>query len=445
MPIFDCSQTIEPHWHWTSTSFVSQAYAEGDEFQEFGLKWFGSGFTFTSAPGWHIPGAADLDDLDVDRFCGLASVVTISDTPRIGRHALAAAIGARPLRPIVVLRTGHGDAVPLRRRTYWTTAPAIDADCADLLAERGCQHIVVDLPLDHLEPARADGRFGYHNPGNGFRRRAHEHGLVVTENAKGLTPIPGDTVFLSALPLRGRGLTTSPSRPIALTDWPADAPVVRDLSMPLENHWRWYLEIWQAKQFERGDDADETHFVFTGHGFTHCDAPRHMERHGPTIHDLPNSGLDVFLGHGTVVDLSDLAPATPITAELLAARSPGLTRGEMVILRSDLTNKLGYTSRAWHLKAPWLTAEAAEWIVAQGVSAVVLDFPQDRVAREMPDRHVFNHEFVAHHAILGAGIPFIEDLRDIGEIGTRRPYIMAVPLKTSCVDGAPMRVVAIEW
>jgi hypothetical protein len=37
MPIIDCAQTIEPHFHWQSHSFVSQDPGRGDEFQEFGL------------------------------------------------------------------------------------------------------------------------------------------------------------------------------------------------------------------------------------------------------------------------------------------------------------------------------------------------------------------------------------------------------------------------
>ncbi len=56
MRIIDCAPIMEPHWLWETTPFVSQAYVEGDEFQEFGLKWFGTGFSFTSAPGWKLRG-----------------------------------------------------------------------------------------------------------------------------------------------------------------------------------------------------------------------------------------------------------------------------------------------------------------------------------------------------------------------------------------------------
>lgn len=444
MAIIDCAQVIEPHWRWRTTTFVSQCYAEGDEFQEFGLSWDGTGFSFSSAPGWHRDGAPTLDDLPVSTFAGVASVVDLSALPRITRHAAAAALVGRTLRPLVVLRTGQGDHVPIRRRSYWTTAPVIEADVADLLAERGCRHVVVDVSLESLPALRADGRFGHDNASEAFRDRAHAHGLVVTENARNLGGL-ADEVFFAALPLRGRGLTTAPCRPIAMDAWPSNGPEILDLSMPLENHWRWYLELDRTRGPRDGRWTDETRFVFTGHGFTHCDAPRHMERDGPTIQDLPNGGLDLFCGPSRIAQLDDLPPATAITADLLEARLGRPDDGAMIVLWSGLTDRLGYLSRRWHLEAPWLDVSAAEWLAARRPAAVVLDFPQDRVAREMPDRHVYNREFVAHHAILGAGIPFVEDLRDIGAIGTPETWLLGVPLRTACIDGAPMRVVAVRW
>jgi kynurenine formamidase len=315
---------------------------------------------------------------------------------------------------------------------------------ADLLAERGCVHVVVDLSLESIPALRADGRFGHENASGGFRDRAHAHGLAVTENVRNLATLE-DEVFFAALPLRGHGLTTSPCRPIAMTAWPSNAPTLFDVSMPLENHWRWYLELDRTQADRNGRYVDETHFVFTGHGFTHCDAPRHMERDGATIQDLPNGGLDLFCGPARIATLTDLAPATPITADILESRLGRPDDGAMIVLHSGLTDRLGYTSRRWHLEAPWLDASAAAWLVAMRPAAVVLDFPQDRVAREMPDRHVYNAEFVAHHAILGAGIPFVEDLRDIGAIGASETWLLGVPLRTACIDGAPMRVVAVRW
>ena len=89
--------------------------------------------------------------------------------------------------------------------------------------------------------------------------------------------------------------------------------------------------------------------------------------------------------------------------------------------------------------------EAAQWLVSKQPSAICLDFPQDYIAREMPGRHVFNNEFVTHHAVFDAGIPFVEDLRDLGKIKRIDPFLAAIPLKMTCIDGAPMRAVVLEW
>ena len=103
-----------------------------------------------------------------------------------------------------------------------------------------------------------------------------------------------------------------------------------------------------------------------------------------------------------------------VLADKRILRFESLRRGDLIILRSDLTNKMGYESREWHLKAPNLEEDAAKWIAQQEPAGVCLDFPQDYIAREMPTRHVYNHEFVAHHAIFSADLPFIEDLKDLG-------------------------------
>ena len=88
MALIDLAQRIEPHWAWNSFPFVSQSYAEGDEFQEFGLRWSGRGFTYASAPGWHIPGRPTLDDLAPETFVGVASVI-------VALFAIQAAISRR--------------------------------------------------------------------------------------------------------------------------------------------------------------------------------------------------------------------------------------------------------------------------------------------------------------------------------------------------------------
>ena len=171
-----------------------------------------------------------------------------------------------------------------------------------------------------------------------------------------------------------------------------------------------------------------------------------MEQDGPTIQDLPNMGLDLFLGDATIIDISDIELPSPVTANLLERRcGRNIKQNQRIILRSDLTNRLGYKSTRWHTHAPNIDASAADWLISKKPDAICLDFPQDYIAREMPGRHVYNHEFEIHHKIFQAGIPFIEDLKDLGEVKKENIFLAAVPLKMNCIDGAPMRAVIINW
>lgn len=433
MAIVDLSTTIEPHFRWPSYSFVSQAYADGDEFQEFGLRWLGNGFSHVTAPAWKRPRGQKLDDFPLHRFLGPARVV---DLGRLGDGALidAAMLERRceaPGDPILLLRTGFAKRVSWRWKDYFARCPRIAADVAPWLARRGVGLLAIDFPCE--EPyALGDGS---------FRDRLDAEGVLLVQNCRNLEELRQERVLFAALPLRLPGATASPVRPIAFTDWPSGAPEIFDVSMPLTNHWRWRLDVWEGRTHER-DGCAETHFCFGGHGFTHCDAPRHMERDGAAMQELP---FERWMHEAALVDLADLPLPTPLTEELLETRTRHVRPGDIVVLRSDLTNRLGYDSREWHLKAPNLTVKGARHLVGLEPTAIALDFPQDFVAREMPMRFVANEEFVAHHSVLRHGIPFIEDLRDLGEIGSDRFFLMAVPLKMPNLDGAPMRVVALRW
>ena len=101
-------------------------------------------------------------------------------------------------------------------------------------------------------------------------------------------------------------MSTSPVRPVALTSWPSQNPSLHDVSTPILNHWRWRMETWRVQTTKADNHIDQTEYIQSGHAFTHCDAPRHMEREGATIQELPNMGLDLFIGNAQIIDLSDI-------------------------------------------------------------------------------------------------------------------------------------------
>ena len=448
MEYVSLSQTIEAHWFWDTFPLVSQSYEDGDEFQEFGLRWSGKGFTYTSSPGWHFPNKPLLEDFNLDNFAGVAKVIDLTDRAKSGfitAGDFTDKIGLGPLPKITILKTGHADEIPLRRREYWTQAPQIAPAIAEIAAERGVSHILIDLSCDSFESRRKDFTQGIYNPNSEFRNRAHVSGLILTENLCDLSKVASE-IFILCLPIKGEGMSTSPVRPVALTSWPSQNPSLYDVSTPILNHWRWRMETWRVQTTKADYHIDQTEYIQSGHAFTHCDAPRHMEREGATIQELPNMGLDLFIGNAQIIDLSDIELPSPVTADLLESRAGNYIKpNQRIILRSDLTNRLGYKSTRWHTHAPNLELSAANWLINKNPDAICLDFPQDYIAREMPGRHVFNHEFEIHHKIFQAGIPFIEDFKDLGQILKNDVFLAAVPLKMTCIDGAPMRAIVIDW
>ncbi|MDE0531387.1 MAG: cyclase family protein [Albidovulum sp.] len=446
MQIVDLAQKMEPHWLWASYPFISQSYFRGDEFLEFGFHWRGSGFSFVSSPGWRRRGGRHIESYPLGNFAGVANIVDVRSASPLSASSIERRLLHLPNRDILLLRTGHADAVNNRRPDYWIQAPEILPGCAAAIAAAGYRHVAIDLSCDDIPAFRPGGEGGFKNPNGEFRAELHAQGMVLTENCMNFSVLNRSEVFFAALPYAIPESATAPCRPIAMLDWPSDVPRIIDVSTPIFNHWRWKFDVRQGRSLEKGDRSEEIHFLITGHGFTHCDAPCHMRKSAATIQDLPNEGLDLFIREAVIADFSDLELPFPITPDMLDRRLGGRFRpGDILVLRSDLTNKLGYESREWHLKAPNLERETAEYITRLAPSAVALDFPQDYIAREMPERHVYNHEFVAHHAVFAAGIPFIEDLKNLGDALSERPMLMAVPLKTSCVDGSLMRAVMVEW
>src|ERR1051325_8974840 len=95
--------------------------------------------------------------------------------------------------------------------------------------------------------------------------------------------------------------------------------------------------------------------------------------------------------------------------------------------------------------APYLTRDAAEWLLAPQPTAVAFDFPQDYPIRLLLDGHIApTAEHVTHDVLLRAGITLIEYLVNTSALKDPRTFLCAAPLKIPGADGAPARVFAIE-
>ena len=443
--IIDCSQRIEANWNWETTTFISQAYKNKDQFQEFGLKWFGRGFTYITTPKWLDKNLKNLDDFDLSLFCGSAIILNFLNE-KINASSLYEKLKDIDLTniKICILSTGHSKDFTIKDINFWKKSPIINVDIIDTLKNFNIKHLVLDFNCESIKSKRNDSNFDFINPNEEFKIQLLKNNILLTENF--VSNHNKNETYYIGLPISIPQGSTSPTRPILINDWFKRNGNIIDVATPLFNHWRWKLDIWENNYIDQfGNNRNEPNFIFSGHGFNHCDAPIHMNHDGKTIQELPNEGLDIFINEANLIDLSEFDLPFRVTKEMIESRIDIKNKKDLIILRSDLTNKVGYESKEWHLKAPSIELEAAEWIVKNNFKSVCLDFPQDFIAREMPDRMVYNEEFEIHHKIFDSGCTFIEDLMNLGKISKKTTQICALPLKMDCYDGAPMRTVAIDW
>jgi arylformamidase len=174
-------------------------------------------------------------------------------------------------------------------------------------------------------------------------------------------------------------------------------------------------------QIAAGDSANVTRLVIGTHSGTHIDAPRHFIEGAPGVDAIDPA---VLTGQARVFDLpvADVLDSVLLQCLELTGQRRVLfkTRNSALLHRGEITEDYA-----------WLTAEAAAYLVAQGVQLVGID----SLSIEQP--HAPGHP--VHQTLLAAGVVIIEGL-DLFEVPEGNYELMALPLKIRDADGAPARV-----
>jgi arylformamidase len=213
-----------------------------------------------------------------------------------------------------------------------------------------------------------------------------------------------------------------------------------DLTMPIrENDGRYTLRntFYPEPHAFDAHGVQSSTFKMFAHFGTHVDAPRHFIRGGCTIDQVAPERL---MGRGAVFDLSDFDSYRGIDSSVLGDRDPGLAANDIAILRTDWTDRK-WGASDFHSNAPFLTGDAAHWLVDHHVKAVVYDFPEEEIIRN--DQWDGN-DAIVHHTLLGNDIYNIEYVVNLSRISAPFVGIIAMPLPLVALDGAPARVLAFE-
>jgi kynurenine formamidase len=216
-----------------------------------------------------------------------------------------------------------------------------------------------------------------------------------------------------------------------------------DLSLRIESHFRWKVELDLAHDLQKGDVFQTTRMRMLTHAFTHADAPRHVASEGPDIADMD---IAMWAGPATILDLSDVAPNTAINADMLERASGHHVAGDIILVRTDWDLRCDITSPDFWQTSPYLTRDGAEWLAARRPRCVGYDFPQDHPIRGIVNGSQADAaDFVTHDVLLRAGVGMVEYLVNLASIQGQRTFFVAMPLRIAAGDGSPVRAIAVEF
>lgn len=187
----------------------------------------------------------------------------------------------------------------------------------------------------------------------------------------------------------------------------------------------------QVKSVER-DGYSVTQLSVATHIGTHMDAPSHLIEGGQTIEDV---SLGMLVGPALAVSV-DAGPDEEITAGDLERAVGESSPGDALLIRTGWGRKFGDEDYGSH---PYLSEDAARWIVDRGFRLVGLD-----ITTPDPPGHLRTEDFdfQVHHILLGNGVLIVEHLYLEEVIGAKFQLVVGA-LKVEHADGAPARVLAL--
>ncbi|BBF69792.1 cyclase family protein [Sphingomonas bisphenolicum] len=178
--------------------------------------------------------------------------------------------------------------------------------------------------------------------------------------------------------------------------------------------------------------GNATEICMVCHHGTHVDAPRHFLLDGPAFEDIP---LERLYGPGVVLRL-DKGPNEAIDAADLAAAGPEIRRGDIVLLDTGWWRRIADHDYEDH---PYLTAEAASWLVERGVKMLGVDFSTPDLGAALRPK---GFAYPVHRILLSRGILIAEHVTNLAPLSGRRIEAIFAALSIQGADGGPARAMA---
>jgi arylformamidase len=175
------------------------------------------------------------------------------------------------------------------------------------------------------------------------------------------------------------------------------------------------------------------------HNGTHIDAPRHMMEKGSPIDQMP---LGQLMKEGVLINLPTKGPNSVVTIKDIEDSGVELGPNRIPIIHTGFTEKTWGKPEFW-TQMPYLEAGVGALMAGKGVPAVAMDV--------LPEKPLWRgvkldpgEVWVANHlALFEKGIPLIQFVTNLSQIGTNKFVLIALPLNIKGGDASPARVVAL--
>jgi kynurenine formamidase len=175
------------------------------------------------------------------------------------------------------------------------------------------------------------------------------------------------------------------------------------------------------------------------HNGTHIDAPRHMMEKGAPIDQMP---LGQLVKEGVLINVPNKGPNSVVTVKDIEESGVELGPNRIPVIHTGFTEKTWGTPEFW-TQMPYLEAGVGALMASKGVPAVAMDvFPEKPLWRGV--KLDPGEVWVANHlALFEKGIPLIQFVTNLSQIGTNKFVLIALPLNIKGGDASPARVVAL--
>lgn len=185
--------------------------------------------------------------------------------------------------------------------------------------------------------------------------------------------------------------------------------------------------FWQASKIEM--------LLHTG---SHVDFSKHTVEDGETAVDV---SLDRVFGEAVVVDLSFAEANHEISVSDMEKHATHVNKGDIVLVRTDWTEKHWGNFPTYYMQSPFCSPEAAQWLVDRGARAIGFDCFSEYCAR-LPD--FTSEDFIIHKIILENGAILMQQMTNLSKLPTTKRFQFFAPfIKITGAEGSPVRFFAL--